>query len=578
MPTVRKYERQVYTDALPGVRKTAAETPLSTGVGVEQARGDKIEALGRVGAIAGSIGTSAYAKIAHEERQRAIDLALLTSSNELDKVTTELLYSPDKGALTRRGKDVFDLPGKVMADFDAAAGKIEQGLGTDQQRAAFLRVKLQHGANLNQTVYRHTSQELQKYEAGELQAFVENKLSTAVKNATDPRRVGEELSSAIAAVKRSGPRLGLGPEQLTKQVEALTTATHVGVIEELLAQQQTSAAKIYFEETRDDIKGEATARVEKALRAGSVRADGQKQADAILARGGTLKEQREQARQIDDADVRDDVTQRLEHEAAVRDRAEREQDQDRLRSAYDRVDRTKSVTSIPPGEWAQLDGSARSSLRSYATSLAKGVAIETDLPTYYAAMQRAGDDPTAFATENLLRYKGTIGETEFKQLASLQLSIKNGDRTKAEKELGPTRLEMAVADDALALYGFDVKAAKKDPTSADGKAYAQFRNMLRRQVQAQHDLTGKQPTDVDVTGHADKLLSQSETVPGSWWNIFPGGKSFRDTSKRLIDLTISDVPAGDRTQIEAALRKRGRPVSDATVLDLFLEHRSRSAK
>lgn len=67
-------------------------------------------------------------------------------------------------------------------------------------------------------------------------------------------------------------------------------------------------------------------------------------------------------------------------------------------------------------------------------------------------------------------------------------------------------------------------------------------------------------------------------VPGSWWNIFPGGKPFFDQSKRLLNLTIADIPAADRKQIEAALRARNRLVSDATVRDPYLETQMRSRR
>jgi hypothetical protein len=41
---------------------------------------------------------------------------------------------------------------------------------------------------------------------------------------------------------------------------------------------------------------------------------------------------------------------------------------------------------------------------------------------------------------------------------------------------------------------------------------------------------------------------------------------------------VSDVPAADRTQIEASLRANGQPVSDAMVLNVYIEHQARRRK
>jgi hypothetical protein len=84
---------------------------------------------------------------------------------------------------------------------------------------------------------------------------------------------------------------------------------------------------------------------------------------------------------------------------------------------------------------------------------------------------------------------------------------------------------------------------------------------------------GKKASNQDIQAEIDGILSASTEVPGSWWNVFPGGKAgpFGTDKKRLIEATVEDIAPGERSKIEAALRARGRPVSDATVLDLYVE-------
>jgi hypothetical protein len=43
----------------------------------------------------------------------------------------------------------------------------------------------------------------------------------------------------------------------------------------------------------------------------------------------------------------------------------------------------------------------------------------------------------------------------------------------------------------------------------------------------------------------------------------------------LLDVTVNDISASDRGDLERALRAKGRPVSDQTVLDLYLSIKGR---
>lgn len=569
MPTVPRYERGVGTRPLPAARKSAAETPLSTGAGVSLARGRKLQQVADFGGVVERIGLTVYTGIQQQERDRADQVAALEWNNRYSEWKNKRLYDPQAGAFTQQGKNAMGLPEQIATEFQLVTGEIEAGLSNDRQRLAFQRYKAQESANLDLDVRRHVFREMQTYEATELTSTIENAHEAAVANAQDPRRVGEELDRAVSAIKTSGPRLGFGPAQIEKQVADVTSATHVGVIEQLLATEKDKAAKVYFEETRGQISGPAIARVERALEEGTIRGESQRKADAILAAGGTFTEQLDKVKAIDDPKLRDATRERVEHQKAVDDRITRERDEQTLRGAYDLVDKSKDVRSIPPATWASLSGGERSALRGYAHTLAKGVPVVTDLPTFYGLMQKAGDDPAAFATENLLAYRHKLDEVEFKQLASLQLSIRTGDKNKAEKDLGSFRTHTQILDDTLNQFGID---PKPDDGSPEAKKLAQLRRMLDTQVQAQIDLTGKKPTNDDIQDMADNLLSKEVAADGPWY------KFFAPTTKRLLDLTIDDVPKGERDQIVKSLQEHRRPVSDATILDVYISTRARLGK
>lgn len=571
MPIVPRVQRTVSPTALPGVRKSAAETELSTGAGLEEARARKFAALGQLGGTLEQTG-HAIGEIAIEERDKADQIQATANDNQLNAWLSKRLYDPETGALTVTGKDSFGLPEQVLGEFDQVAGDIESKLGNDRQKQIFERQRLRSKANLDMTLRRHVFEQMQAYDAQETQAAIENNVNFAVANANDPRMVGQNLDTAIQAATSFAKRHHIGPEQLTSQVEAITSKTHVGVIENLLEQGNTKAASVYFDETKGAIKGESLARVEKALSEGKTRKTAQEQADQIIAAGGTLTQQREKARSIEDPDVRDSVMARLEHEDAVQEKARRDAEEQNLKGVYDIVDKTHDVANIPPATWANLEGSQRSALQSYANNLARGVQTETDLPTYYSLMRQAADSPDTFATSNLLTYRAKLGDTEFKQLANLQLSIRSGKKEATDKQLTGFRTASQIVDDSLTSYGID-------PNTKDAKqqqAIAQLRRSLDSQIEVQESTTGKKPTNDDIQRYTDKLLSLNQTTPGSWWGLIPfNGVSLSQQQKRLIDLEPGDVPAEDRSQIESALRAKGRPVTDATVLDLYIRTKAR---
>jgi len=560
MPTVPRLTRQVDTAALPGVRLDAAETPLSEGAQVAEAQGQEANALSGVGAKTAALGEEYFSKAVAVERRRANEVANLSNDSAMLAKTNDIRSR----ALATRGKDAFGLPEQTSQEFNDFADQLEANATTPEQKLYVRRLRVEHGAGLDLAVRTHTYSQIQQYQGQELQSLVENSKNAAIANATDPRVIGTELQRQETAIRTHAKDLGFGPEAIQQQVDAARSATHVGVIENLLAQEQTKTAQVYFEESKDQINGEQIGRIEKALREGSVRKDAQKQSDAIIAGGGTLQEQRAKAREITDPEVRDAVMERVEHEAAISDRSQREQEEAALKTAYNIVDQTKDVSKIPPTAWVSFDGSARSALRTYADKLSRGESIETDMPTYYGLINKAGTDPNSFATENLLRYRAKIGDTEFKQLAELQLSIRNKEANAVDKVFPGFRDREQILNDTLTQYGIDPKDKDKAP------AIAQLRRMLDERVDAAQ-ADGKKVSNGEIQQTLDGLMGQSVTTPGSWWGLIPfNGISFSETKKRLIDMTTADIPDAERATMERALRDSHRTVTDQTVLDTYL--------
>ncbi|HLX21625.1 MAG TPA: hypothetical protein VKR23_15880 [Gaiellaceae bacterium] len=578
MPTVSLYgARKVDATLIPGVRKSAAETPDSEGAGLDlaNARQDtEIASLGQEGATIAGHALDAMQTASAQADQ----VATLDAHNQLLDAKTGLLWDPTSGALNVKGKAAVGNVDPVLGQFDDAADAIADGLTNDKQKLAFQKLRDNERQGLNLDLERHASGQLQEYDAQTVAAFSDNKQNEAAANAQDPGRVGQALGEGVDALKAAAPRQGWSPEVLQQKVENFQTATLTGVIGRLLDNGQTASAKAYFDETKSLIKGDALGAIEKALQVGQAKSTGIQEADTIIGKGGTLAEQLEQAKQFPDK-VREVVESRIEHANGLKVQAEHQQTETLLTQSYDAL--TKSggdLTTIPPSVQATL-AQHMPALSSYAKTLSKGDKVETDPATFYARIDEAGKDPTAFAARNLLADRGKLDDADFKHLADLQLSVRKGDTAAANRVLAPFTVSTQMVNDSLVRFGLDPTAK---PNTPQGKANATLRTMLRQNVTDLETLTGKKATDVDIQAQLDKILSASHTTPGSWWAVVPFSgvplSGFSDKTASTINLTIADVPAADKLQITSALQRSGRAVSDATILDAYQQMQLRKPK
>jgi hypothetical protein len=569
VPVVNFYgDRKVAPEALPGVRKQAVENDVSSGAALDEAIARKDESIAGLGGAAVGVAATALTDIARaqkQEKDRADQIAVFNANNQLLQWKNRRLFTDDNAAMGVKGVAAMPLPEQVGDEFKTYADTLATSMSTPKQKEAFARLSLEHQTDLDYKLRSHVFNEMQTYEGNVLQATLDNNTDDAIRNATNPRNVGMAVGNIVTAIQASGPRLGLPPEMIADKIAAAKSRVFTGVIGSLVDQGQQKTAQIYFDEVKSELKGPAIEHIEKALNEGRVKKDSQAAADQILAAGGTLSEQRAKAKAIDDPAVRDAVEARLEHENAVNERATREAQEAKLKGVYDTLDQTHDVRNIPPTVWASMTGSERTSAMEYATRLAKGVKVETDFPTYYSLMQKAAQQPEQFATESLLKYRASIGDTELKQLTEMQNAIVKGEHAKAEAAgLAGWRTNEQILTDSLAQYG--IRAGGKDQTPEEKNAIAELRRRLDRDMAAQEQLTGKKPTNVDRQNALDNILKVSKTTPGSWWGLNPFSSSpLHDKTTRVID-----IPLVDRQQIESALRAKGRPVDDATVLSVYV--------
>lgn len=583
MPTVKTYEAQQATSPMPDVHRSGTPIPqLRPSIITAQPNAESFGvAYGESALRTGGQIFGQELQVRDQLRQKAKvaqdRVRILDADQQLSAWESGALYDPQNGALNKTGKDAFGLPETVSQDFEKTYGAIWQGLSNDEQRQAFDQLAQTRRRDVSDTVLRHVSGQLRQYEADTQASYLQNSREAAAANATDPLRVQTEIQRQRIAISSFGVAHGVNPETTQRDTAAAVSQTHVDVLNNLLAAGQDLNAKTYYDHNKDDILGTSRAPIERNLTEGSQRGESQRQADRILQTAATQGEAMDAAKAIADPEIRDLVTSRVDAEWRLRKQIQRDNDEATMNQAKDALDQTmgqmenlidtrKPVFArdvIPPSVWTTLPDANRKALESYARQYQEKGSIETDAATYYSLKLQAADHPQDFAKVNLLDSMQKLDKTAFKDLVDLQATIRKGNLAEADKQLDDFRTENQVINETLGSMGID--AGAKENNAAVSRVHA----MVAEQAGALAVRSGKKPTNADIQGIVDNIVSTPEFVPGYFYG---------STEKPLVAVTVKDISGSERKKIEDALRDAHRVVTDDSVLDLYIRTQQRLKK
>ncbi len=497
-----------------------------------------------------------------DEKRKADESVITDLGSKLSALETDLKIKTRQ----RLGQDAFAAPDEVADEWEKATGDIAKSANNDTQRRAFGELKASHYRELNDAVQVHVADQRQKYDAQVTDSYVTNERNAALSSFDNPVRVGLSIANQRSAITDYLNRIynGKVPAGLVEQrVADATTATHVGVIDRMLAADQDRAAQTYFDDVKDQIKGDDLAKVERALQEGSTRAESQRQSDRILGSTKTEAEAISEVRKIEDAKVRDSTEDRVRREWSIKRDVMRAEREGRMQDATNIVEKTRNFNALPPSMVAAMTVEERKALRSYADELVKGPPVRTDYGTYYMLKSMASGQNTrdGFITLNLLNYRGKLSDSDFKDLADDQAQLRKGDSAKAE-QLGQYSTQEQIIKGSLVQAG--VINEKTDP---DDKRIWEFTREVEIQRKALEENTKKKATTDDLQKIVDRLLIQGVTQKGYLsddvkraYQLLPG---------ETLTLRFKDVPQTAAAQIRAQLKSHGLVGTDQEVLDVY---------
>lgn len=558
MPVAQRYgQRKVSLDRLPGARLTAAETDISQGAGVEQARAEKFGALSRLGGQIATMSAEYGTRVAQEAKQRADETAFLEATNNFTNKLNDWQYNPESGAYNKKGKDAVDLTNEFEDVFTKTASETAANLKTPEQRLAFQKWLNQQHASTDVAVKRHVSAQMQAYEQGEAKAAVANASAAIATNYQDMREVGRQLVFGEQVIRNQAKKSGAGEEATAAAVDEFRSRAHESVINRMLANGMNSQAKDYFGELKDQIKDpEVIERIEKAMKEGTIREQTQDALGSILSDPSlkTLEEKRAAARKKYSGELEDRVLAGIEHEQNLTDEAKRQKTQQSMVQAKNALEANNGrLDAIDPATWVSLSPQEAATLRNYSDMLTEKKPIKTDFRSQYSLKILAATAPEQFRNVNLLGYMDKLSPQDLDELANLQAAIIRGDTKTAEKQLGSVLTQKQVVDDTMVQYNLNPNAK---PETKEGQSVSLVREVLDRTVQFKQQQEKRELTNDEIRQELRTILGTNVEVKGALWGT---------NQKPVSQLTIQDV-GGRRPVLEQALAGAGRNVDDSSLV------------
>ena len=548
--------------------------PTLDGQQVRQSAGPNIRLSDSAPAEAFGVGPSGLkvidqvGTIMQKAKDNADQVAVTEAERKLAELETELMYSPEKGAMNTQGRNSFEAVGKTKEEFATRYAQIEESLSNGRQKALVRKLYENRMADVDRQLNRHVSGEIKKYDLEQTNGLVKAEMSAAVENPFDTERIALAVQRQQAALYAYGQRTGLPPEEMKNMIEGAASKTQAGAIRSMLAKGDDISAEKYFESVKGQLVGTDLVEVQKDIEEGTLRGKSQRMSAEYYR--GDLGTALAQARKIEDPKLQDATVDRIKQLHAQKEMIERDRVEKLHMRATDVIDQTGSIDNIPPDVWTKFSLSERSALKNYAENRQKGIQPSTNWKDYYELKTMASSPELRDKFNQIDLYSGyrnRLADAEFKELTGLQTGLRKGD-PKAKALADGIQTDQQIVNGALREMGINMgpRAGKKDVERAN-----LFRKAVDEQVAAMAQHTGKRPTNAEIQMIVKKLGAEVVTNKRSfWWD--EKKRVFELEGTPAVEVETDQIPEIERSKIEQALRRRKLPVNEDTIKDLYLRN------
>lgn len=518
--------------------------------------------------------------------------AVFGASNQLAKTAVDIKQRITE-TMTKQGDSLFskahiDAATKIkslqgrnaaqydpyIAEFDKQANDIiEQGDYDADTKDILKRVASARSMDLYQDANNHMVGELEKYEKETHAAHLSALQNEAVYYYGDRKKLNARLGEMKESVISNGYRSGQDEATIKDNLAKLESDTHLKVINQMIIDGKDSQAiEFYNKEAKlygDDVKT-ANSLIEDT----KLRYESTMKSDKIIAGSQGMSDALEKARDISDPKLRDETTSRIKQYFADKKSAENQDVENLHRRATDYLDGNPDVDSYAkanPADWSRFSLSERQALKNYAAKKRSGEDSETDFVLYYdLRLMAAGSSKQQdeFKRINLADPKilNNLGKSDRETLVDIQTKLREG-RGGIQEELDGYRSAAMIVNDELKAAGINPNANKG---SKDAERVANFRAQVDQQITALQSRTNKKATTEEIQSIVSNLLTPA--IVGKKFIFFDDKKPYFEVDQgQEAMFKYDDIPLLERQDIESKLRKAGRPVTENTVIEIWID-------
>jgi len=563
MPQVPIAQRQVEIGAAPDLRSNV-NAPIETFGG---------------GASAAAAAKSSNAllegttKLYEQERDAANERVFFDN----DLLASQLQTKIELAVKNMHGKNAAAAPDYATKEWKGGIDEITKGMD-DTQKGHILAAARVRRANLFKSTNYHVSTELNKYDDDQTEAYVKQAKSEAMLHPNDPDRVSLSIFQQESAIEKNAMKYGLSTQDIAIKKEVARSSTHLSVLDTIAESDDPDKdlkAKKYYDTHKDSFRFDDIEKAGKRVEAATKLGQTYRTSDTIFSKARNLTDAVKQAGQIQEPSLRKAVTEELSSRFSLKEKAEKQHEEDLEDHSGNVIDKTGDYEKIPESIKQQLSVTAKSRLKAYAKQKREGTQLPSNTDKYLDLRLLAANPATRddFAKMSMSQLRGELPGAEILALTKLQEGINKGDG-KTKETLGGIETTNQIVMRTLGNAG--IKAV-----SDEGR---EFFRKLNRSVDEQHAATGKKPSGQEIQALMDGFLVEGIAEKKSLFgfdSLWPDSKkkAFElEEGKSFVDVEPDKIPATEKAKITDFLKRSGKPITNENILKMFnLKFGGRSA-
>lgn len=231
--------------------------PGAEGMGDVVAQPTNLRSTINPGAYGQQIGhaiTDAAAHVAEQDDTQAV----FEARRKLDDWERSTIYDPQAGAVSKLGKDAFDLPKTLPGEFDKASSEIGGGLKSTRAKMAFQQMAASRREQVGAWADRHALQQKGVYEHGQFEADITASTSRTALLTNTGQMDAAKGEIAMMQARTIGFFRGKGrsEEEIAQKVRDYTSKAHILAVEQLLDADRALDADKYLKENARGMRDE----------------------------------------------------------------------------------------------------------------------------------------------------------------------------------------------------------------------------------------------------------------------------------------------------------------------------------